>query len=88
MLSNGPAFQNACPYPLKSGPPFPQGALKDVSTYGLVLEGLAIVTDEIVQPAVDDVARKSFNVVVVAIKSVVASDHPKSPIWLPDTLSV
>ena len=32
-----------------------------------MLEGLAIVTDEIVQPAVDDVARKSVNVVVVVI---------------------
>ena len=88
MLANGPAFQKVCATPLKSGPPLPHGALKDVSTEGFGVEGLAIVTDEIVQPAEDDVDRKLLKVLVVVMNPVVASDHPKSPTSVPDTLKL
>jgi len=47
-----------------------------------------MVTEEIVQPAEDDVDRKLLKLVVVVINPVVASDHPKSPISVPDTFKV
>jgi hypothetical protein len=88
VLANGPASQKVCATSLKSRPPPEQGGLKNVSTNGLGLEGLLIVTDEIVQPAEDDVDRKLLKLVVVVMNPVVASDHPKSPITVPDTLKL
>ena len=65
-----------------------QPGLKNVSTKGSALEGLLMVTDEIVQPAEDDFDRKLLKLVVVVMNPVVASDHPKLPMSVPDTLKV
>ena len=86
--SNGPAFQKVCANSVQFKPPPEQAGLKNVSTKGLALEGLLMVTDEIVQPAEDDVDRKLLKLVVVVMNPVVASDHPKSPISVPDTCKV
>jgi hypothetical protein len=88
VLANGPAFQKVCANSLQNKPPPGQLGLKNVSTKGLALEGLLMVTDEIVQPAEDDVDRKLLKLVVVVMNPVVASDHPKSPISVPDTFKV
>jgi hypothetical protein len=88
VLANGPAFQKVCATSVKTKPLPGQPGLKNVSTKGLALEGLLMLTDEIVQPAEDDVDRKLLKLVVVVMNPVVASDHPKSPIKAPDTFKV
>ena len=88
VLANGPAFQEVCANSVQSNPPPGQPGLKNVSTKGLALEGLLMVTEETVQPAEDDVDRKLLKLVVVVMNPVVVSDHPKSPISVPDTFKV
>jgi hypothetical protein len=47
-----------------------------------------MVTEEIVQPAGDDVERKLLKLVVAVMNPVVANDHPKLPTPVPVAVKV